>query len=219
MEQTFIRRYTVDKLVSIYEKIGNWLFANRRRKKLNNTDFSIISNNCWAGSVYRRYGLPYSSPTVGLYFFSEEYIKLLSNLERNLFLPFSVVSATESKYYQELVKKGQENVLIGKLGDEIEMVLLHYHSKKEAEEKWNRRLERVNLNNLIVKMSEMNLCSKECLLAFDKMSFNKKVLLVAQKHDDISSQVIVKRYIRENEISNDTLYYNKFFKLTELINM
>lgn len=126
MEQTFIRRYTVDKLVSIYEKIGNWLFANRRRKKLNNTDFSIISNNCWAGSVYRRYGLPYSSPTVGLYFFSEEYIKLLSNLERNLFLPFTVVSATESKYYQELVKKGQENVLIGKLGDEIEMVLLKY---------------------------------------------------------------------------------------------
>lgn len=24
-----------------------------RRKKLNNTDFSIISNNCWGGDVYR----------------------------------------------------------------------------------------------------------------------------------------------------------------------
>lgn len=33
------------------EKIGNKFFATRRRKKLNNTDFSIICNNCW-GDLY-----------------------------------------------------------------------------------------------------------------------------------------------------------------------
>ena len=32
------------------------LLAKQRRLKLNNTDFTIISNNCWGGCVYE-YGL------------------------------------------------------------------------------------------------------------------------------------------------------------------
>ena len=153
-----------------------------------------------------------------MYFYSEEYIKLLRNLDRNLFLPFSVVNANESKYYQDLLRKGQKNVFIGKLGNEIELVLLHYHSKEEAEEKWARRLARVNLNNLIVKMSEMNMCSEKHLLEFDEMNYRKKVLFAAKEREKIKSQIIVNRYIRENEISNDTLYYDRYINLNELIN-
>lgn len=74
MEQTLIRRFTIDKIATVYEEIGNKILATSRRAKLTNTDFSIISNNCWGGHVYRRYGLPYTSPTVGMYFFSEDYI-------------------------------------------------------------------------------------------------------------------------------------------------
>ena len=218
MKQTIFRRFTIDKLASVYEEVSNRTFADIRRNKLNNTDFSIISNNCWGGHVYRRYGLLYSSPTIGMYFYSEEYIKLLRNLDRNLFLPFSVVNANESKYYQDLLRKGQKNVFIGKLGNEIELVLLHYHSKEEAEEKWARRLARVNLNNLIVKMSEMNMCSEKHLLEFDEMNYRKKVLFVAKEREKIKSQIIVNRYIRENEISNDTLYYDRYINLNELIN-
>ena len=187
MKQTIFRRFTIDKLASVYEEVSNRTFADIRRNKLNNTDFSIISNNCWGGHVYRRYGLLYSSPTIGMYFYSEEYIKLLRNLDRNLFLPFSVVNANESKYYQDLLRKGQKNVFIGKLGNEIELVLLHYHSKEEAEEKWARRLARVNLNNLIVKMSEMNMCSEKHLLEFDEMNYRKKVLFVAKEREKIKS--------------------------------
>lgn len=218
MKQTIFRRFTIDKLASVYEEVSNRTFADIRRNKLNNTDFSIISNNCWGGHVYRRYGLLYSSPTIGMYFYSEEYIKLLRNLDRNLFLPFSVVNANESKYYQDLLRKGQKNVFIGKLGNEIELVLLHYHSKEEAEEKCARRLARVNLNNLIVKMSEMNMCSEKHLLEFDEMNYRKKVLFVAKEREKIKSQIIVNRYIRENEISNDTLYYDRYINLNELIN-
>ena len=82
------------------------------------------------------------------------------------------------------------------MGNEIELVLLHYHSKEEAEEKWARRLARVNLNNLIVKMSEMNMCSEKHLLEFDEMNYRKKVLFVAKEREKIKSQIIVNRYIR-----------------------
>lgn len=58
------------------------LFANYRNKKLTNKDFTIISNNCWGGMLYESYNLPKQSPTVGLFFFAEDYIKFLKDLKK-----------------------------------------------------------------------------------------------------------------------------------------
>lgn len=55
--------------------------SNFRKRKINNIDFTIISNNCWGGLVYESYGLPKNSPTVGMFFMAEEYIKFVSNLK------------------------------------------------------------------------------------------------------------------------------------------
>lgn len=49
MEQTIIRRFTVDKIATLQEKIGNKFLCDIRKNQLNNTDFTIISNNCWGG--------------------------------------------------------------------------------------------------------------------------------------------------------------------------
>ncbi len=51
-----------------------------RRRRLKHTDFSIISNNCWAGTaVYQPFGLKYNTPTVGLFFMDEDYICFFSS--------------------------------------------------------------------------------------------------------------------------------------------
>lgn len=82
-----------------------------------------------------------------------------------------------------------------------------------------RRCKRVNFQNLIVKFSEMNMCHEYHLKRFEQLPFKKKVLLLAKKHDGISSGVIVKRYTREGEVSNDTLYYDRLVDLEKLINL
>lgn len=46
----------------------NRCLGRARLKRLRSTDFTVISNNCWAGTVYRYFNLPYLSPTCGLYF-------------------------------------------------------------------------------------------------------------------------------------------------------
>ena len=219
MEQTIIRRFTVDKIATLQEKIGNKFLCDIRKNQLNNTDFTIISNNCWGGSVYRRYNLPYTSPTVGLYFFADEYIKFLENLEDLIHTPLKIVDVSESKYYSILKSKGQTSVPIGILNDNVEVVFLHYKTKEEAYEKWTRRCTRVNEKNLIVKFSEMNLCNEEHLKAFEQLNYNKKLLLLAKEHEQISDGIIIKKYTRNGEISNDTLYYDKFIDLEEFINM
>lgn len=218
MEQTLIRRFTIDKIATMYEEIGNKILATSRRAKLTNTDFSIISNNCWGGHVYRRYGLPYTSPTVGIYFFSEDYINFLENLELYIHENPKMIHASQSKYAEILHQKGQDDVPVGVLKGKIEVVFLHYSSMSEAYEKWNRRAERVNMDNLIVKFSEMNHCTNEHILKFEELPFSKKVLLLAKKHENVKNGIIVNKYTRNSEISNDTMYYSSFINLTNVIN-
>ena len=59
----------------------NKLGAANRRKKIQNQDVTIISNNCYAEIIYQYLGLKYNSPTIGLYFFAEEYIRFLENFK------------------------------------------------------------------------------------------------------------------------------------------
>ena len=155
---------------NIGEKMNPFL-GSLRRKELNNTDFTIISNNCWGGVCYEWFDLPKQSPTVGMYFFANEYIHFLANLKDLLMLDLEIVSSKESKYYSELISRGQNNVLIGKLGD-IEMTLLHYHDAKIAKEKWKRRVDRINWNNMIYKFSYMNGCTDSHVHAYEEIVKN-----------------------------------------------
>lgn len=158
----------LNKIVHKIMNKTNPYFASNRRKMLKDTDFTIISNNCWAGSVYRYYGLPYNSPTVGLYFFPEDYLKFVANLKKYVNTSIRFIPLEESGHKDILIKKGQETVSIGVI-DDIEVIFLHYHTQKEAVNSWDRRKKRIVWDNIIYKFSEMNGCTPEHLRKFDKL--------------------------------------------------
>ena len=100
----------------ISRKIGdrlNPLLAPLRRMKLERTDFTIISNNCWAASVYRRYGLPYLSPTAGLYFFADDFVKFAGALRHYTSVPLSFIDAAASRHADLLAQKGELGKIVG----------------------------------------------------------------------------------------------------------
>lgn len=202
------------------ERIGNSLFATSRRKKIGAKDnFTVISNNCWAGNVYRYFGLPYSTPTVGLYFFAEDYLKFVSNLPKYLNEKLCFISFTQSKYYYEIINKGQMKCPIGKL-DDIEVVFLHYKSEQEAREKWERRCARVNYDNLIVKFSYMNCCTDRIAEQFDCLPYPKKIMFVRTKEEEkrySNSGVYYHGFEDAPQITNDTDRFNWYVDLIKLI--
>lgn len=215
----------IDKIrINIREKLNPFLSPYRRSKILNfdNTvieaPFTILSNNCWGGHVYRYFGFPYNTPTVGMYFFSGDYIKFLTKLDHYLTVDLIMIGSKESKHYEELVKYHKEslNVPIGRL-DDIEIVFLHSHSPEEAFIKWNRRKQRINKDNLIVKMSQMNGCTYEHLRAFDELPYKRKFVFTTKDYG-LKSQVIFKECLGENEILNDTTNFRKYVDLIKLIN-
>ena len=205
--------------INLREKLNPYL-APYRRKKIGKyaNSLTILSNNCWGGHVYRYFGIPYNSPTVGMYFFAGDYIKFLSNLEDYLNKELKIIPVEESIHYDELINyhKDSLDVPIGRLGD-IEIVFLHCHSNEEAIVKWNRRKERIDFDNLVVKMSEMNGCTIEHLKAFDALPFKRKFVFTTKDYG-LKSQVIIKEYKRMDEIRNDTSKFRKYIDLISLVN-
>ncbi len=209
------------KTKSVHRKLNSILdryLKLPRRKHLRNTDFSIICNNCWAGYVYRRFGLPYLTPTVGLYFFPEDFLKLCSDVKGYMEKPLEFISYTESRYKEIIEEKKQTNVPLGRLGD-IEIVFLHYPNKEEAAEKWRRRVERINYDNLIFKFSKMNGCTDEHLRKFDSFDFVKKICFIPSDYStDIQCGVPFKSATGRGDINDDTSEYSRYINIRKIIN-
>lgn len=204
-----------EKLKNIRLKI-NKIGSQKRNKKLISKDFSIISNNCYAGIVYQYLNLQYNTPTIGIYFFAKEYIKFLSNLNYYLDCPLRFIETKQSRYYNELCKRKQDSVLIGIL-DDVEIVFLHYSSEKEAIEKWNRRRKRLS-KNLIIKFNDTNLCTQEELEDFDNLPYKYKICFTAKKYSHIKCAIWMKKYRLKSEIKEDYYSGHKYFNIINYVN-
>lgn len=156
--------------------------ANYRRKKISCTDFTIISNNCWAGLIYESYGLRKQTPTIGMFFMAEDYIKFISNLKYYIEdVELKFISPDKAKY-KEFYKKG-ENYGIYPIGllDDIEIAFLHYHSENEARDKWDRRCKRINWDKLIIKMNDQNQCTSKIVEEFMRLPYENKLFFTTRK--------------------------------------
>jgi uncharacterized protein (DUF1919 family) len=192
------------------------MMAPIRKKKLSKQEFTIISNNCWAGDVYRYFDLPYQTPTVGLYFWADDYIRFLTNLKYYLSCELVFITVEESKYKDILIKKNQSDRVLARL-DDVELVFLHYSSKQEALEKWVRRVQRVNFDNLIIKFSRQNCFEDKHLKMFAELPYTKKIFFDNQKNDyDFS--VYIPGFENLDFLPDDITTYRKYMNITHWIN-
>lgn len=188
------------------------------RSLLVSTEFTIISNNCWGGVIYKYFGLKFQSPTVGMYFFSDEYIKFLKNFDYYIQQPLIVRDSTSSKYKEELLRRGQ-NPLIGWL-DDVEIVLLHYHDVDDAIRKWEYRRDRIDRKCLIFKFNDQNLCSEQCISEFDKLNFANKICFTGRNYPEYASTIFFKEYAEIGYVQNDTKmrHWRRYFNVIRYIN-
>jgi uncharacterized protein (DUF1919 family) len=170
-------------LMPIAQKIRNANIKYRRRKECSDrrkqlkfTDFTIISNNCWGGLVYQYFGLPYATPTIGLFMMDDDYIKFLENLDYYLSQSLVFIPHSESKYQERLNREttAKDSYPIALL-DDVEVHFLHYKSSEEAELKWEYRKSRINKSHLLVKMSQRSSNDETILERFEKLPFENKI--------------------------------------------
>ena len=146
-----------------------------RLKKLINRDYSIISNNCWWWFVYEYFGIEYKTPFIWLFLFPECYLDLLENIQYFLSKELTFIKITESKYYDKIKLWKNLGYPVGLLDGKIEVHFLHYLNEEEAREKWNRRKNRINYNNILIKFSEWKNMCPALVKRFDNLIFKNRI--------------------------------------------
>ena len=198
------------KIRNLFIKINDKLKKRKLRKKLKSTDFTIISNNCWGSFTYQKYGLMYRSPTIGLYILGHDFVKLCSDWENYFQYDLEFISWNKTSYYYAL--KNEKPFPVAKLKD-IEIYFMHYHSEKEAADKWYRRIKRIDPNHMIFKLSQREECSKEDIKKFISLPIDHKVCF---SYEDIPGTINIPEL--KEFVGDEMELINKYFDDLDILN-
>lgn len=202
------------------------LTCKQRGKKLRNSHFTIISNNCWSGTVYEAYNLQKQTPTVGLFFMASDYIRFLSDLQHYLSVELEFIKPEHSKWKNQLKSNSNWGTYPIALLDDIEVQLLHYYgSEEDIRSKWKRRIDRIDWDHLLVKFNDQNSCTQEDIEAFFNLPFKNKLFFTCKdntKNRDKYGRnyIVIKQRVRNETVmaSYEPYCDSKYLILTELIN-
>ena len=124
------------RLFDLYKKfsIRRKIYLANCKKKLKNNNFTLITPNCMGGMIYHDLGLRFLSPTINLQIFPFD--KFILNMKE--YLEKDLVFVESDKEFP-----------VAMLGD-LTICFTHYHSKKEALQKWNDRKKRIVWDNIYI---------------------------------------------------------------------
>jgi uncharacterized protein (DUF1919 family) len=189
-----------------------------KQLKLRNKDFTIICNNCIGWGIYKTLDLQYSSPTIGLFFMAEDYIKFLENFEYYIKQPLTFLKETRHKQLNEF--RVDNPWVIGTLGDGIEIQFLHYLKEEDVANKWFRRVNRINFNNLFFIYSDKYSFKDEYLERYLKLPFQHKLFFSASPRQG-ENVIFMKEYANDKAVGESWLenrFYERYVDIIKWLN-
>lgn len=170
---------------------------------LADSDFTIVSNNCWRGYVYQNLHVSFNSPFIGLFILPEDYYKLTANfrdyMEKEIWFDENMTYFPTGDYYYP----------VGHLGD-VTIHFLHYKTSLEVKEKWDRRKARINYDNLYFKFDNADGASDELLEKFDQLPYHNKVIFVHKPYPNLKSAICLDNQEHLDNAYLDPNVYNYF---------
>lgn len=174
-------------------KLRGW----RKLKRLNNHDFTIVANNCIAGTIYKDLDLTYLTPFVGLYMLPSDFIKLCENLKEYLEKPLLEFFTSSHSYP------------VAKLGD-ITLFLMHYPDFESAKKAWDRRKIRVNFENIFYILVQKDGCSEEDMKRFDQLECPNKIILATNNEFNLQSLHVLDSFKNDHEVGAELNYRSRY---------
>lgn len=143
---------------AIRKIIRECILLKKFRRKNQNLDFTIISQNCIGGVIYADLGLPFNTPTINMFIEDENFVKMVENFEH--YMKIKPIPKTEC-----FIDPIDNSIKYPKIMiDDIEICCIHYKSCEKAIEAWERRKKRINYNNIYVMANSWNLHDDEELI-------------------------------------------------------
>lgn len=200
--ETKLHKKFIKKIISIVKKFNNTL----DNLLIKNRNFTIISNNCWGGEVYKTLNKEFNTPFIGLYIDPIEFHRIILNLD--FFINYKITS--ENFLFN--TKYPIANI------ENINIHFSHYHSIEIAIAKWNRRMLRMKKfidengrNNIIIK-----LCDHDSDIPYniirDIKNTNNKCIFLTKKNTLILKAI-------NNTPNGKTLFNLRIFYYLNYINL
>jgi uncharacterized protein (DUF1919 family) len=198
--------------------VAKWIL----KKRVTTQNFSIISNNCWAGKVYSELDLPYMTPFIGLFLNPPCYLRLLKDINNYLESDLRFTNTSQYEDINQLINKGKIRYPIGLLKKDVEIHFQHYSSQSEALEKWNRRLKRIDWNsgNILVEFCPGKPDNDDYFAEFEKLNFPHKVCFTHKNFPAFPSTIWIQKY-KNDPFGNGVRLYQeskKYFDIADWIN-
>lgn len=109
-----------------------------------NTNFTIVSNNCWGAHIYQALGIQYRTPFVGLFIPPKSYLRLLRRFDYYIQSDLSFTNESNSASINLWRERERLDYPIGLLDGRLELHFQHYAGENEARSKWRRRCQRIS---------------------------------------------------------------------------
>lgn len=172
------------------------LYRRRKRRRLRNSNFTILASDCNGTFMYHDLGLPFLSPTINLTIQMEDFVKMLENLDWYM--------------EQEVVElKGDFPCPTGLLGD-VRINFIHYKTFTEGVSKWEERKKRICRDNLFIVGSEKEGCTYETVKRFDRLPYKNKVIFTHVEYTEFPSAYYIKGFEEKGEMGTTTNYKKQF---------
>jgi uncharacterized protein (DUF1919 family) len=136
---------------------------------------TIITNNCIAGFLYQKYGIKYYSPTIGLQFPQDDFVKFCSNFE--YYINCNLEESINKKQNIFTALGGDKiNFPVGKI-DDIIIFFQHYSNFDDAKMKWELRKKRINHNRLFFIFIAYDNTPIKILKLFEDLPIKNKIII------------------------------------------
>lgn len=173
-------------LLFIRKKNGNkyrvQLNEEIKRKLENTSEFTIFSNNCLGGVFYHDAGRKFTSPLINTAMDGEDFLKFVSNPQHYLNCDMNFITWPGRDFP------------IAKI-DDIEVNFVHYKTKEECIEKWNKRKERIVWDNIfIVTTNQDGMCHDSCMKKFDELAYKNKIMFVSKDYPQYEWAIMIPQF-------------------------
>lgn len=132
-------------LFRLVRSIRSYMFCRRMRRRVRARGFSIITNNCIGGLLYKQLGMRFLSPTINIAIEDDEdYFAFCKDLRYYTACPLCDVSAEKKMPYP-----------VGRLVPQddahrpVDLSFVHYPTFAEAADRWAARAGRINYEKLV----------------------------------------------------------------------
>lgn len=133
--------------------------------KIKESNLSIVSDYCFAGFLYHKFGLRFTSPTINMFADNENYFRFISDMDTYMSMPMTEVEDIINHPYGIYVYPR------GRLAD-VEWIFNHDITFDTAEARWKKGVQRFNWNNYMVIMT---INSDEMAYKFDALPIKNKI--------------------------------------------